>query len=612
MRPNEVCEDLLTLGVKKIEREEKKGIHVAFETKAGLNAQIPCGVLIYDRQSGECLRRHVFPEENVIGNVRYDFIEDIDVDKISYLFFEGEAIWTDVGAGAYIVEGKYGDRKAADDYRAVPIEHVYDWEDVSRPNLAYSESILYCLHVRGFTKHESAGVMGGGTFLGVQEKLDYLKDLGITTLELQPCYEFDEAEKNRFVVSSEHKVLNNLNYWGYKEACYYAPKRHYAFSEDTAKEFKDLVKACHKNKMEVIMQFYFPDTVPRAEIPKILRYWSYHYQVDGFHIKGDHLPLQELITDPYLAECKIMHHYLPEGAVKACNGLKKRFGIYDEKYMYTMRRFLKGDENVIRDALAVMCRCSSEAGVVNYFSNYYGFTMMDMVSYNRKHNEANGENNRDGADYNFTWNCGEEGPSKKRNVLKLRKKQLYNAFGMLMLSQGTPLLFMGDEFGNSQGGNNNPYGQDNETTWLNWSEKTANKDLFHFVKSLIAFRRENKVFHMDRECSMTDEKSVGYPDLSYHNHAAWRPELNEESRHIAFMLCGDYAEGNEGQLWYVALNMHWEPQEFALPKLPVGAVWEKCLTTESTEGLLAYGEAGVRDKTVVVAPRSIAVYCARM
>jgi glycogen operon protein len=180
---------------------------------------------------------------------------------------------------------------------------------------------------------------------------------------------------------------------------------------------------------------------------------------------------------------------------------------------------------------------------------------------------------------------------------------------MLMLSQGTPLLFMGDEFGNTQFGNNNPYCHDDEITWLNWTDKSTNKELFAFVKSLIDFRRKNKVFRQDAKCKMTDYMSVGYPDLSYHNQVAWMPKISDESRHIAMMLCGDYAKGNEGQLWYVAFNMHWEPQEFALPKLPVGHSWEKCLTTESTEGILAYGSAGTRDKTVIIAPRSIAVYC---
>ena len=130
--------------------------------------------------------------------MRYDFIEGVDLANASYLFFEGEKVWTDVRAGAYMVEGRYGEKKAKDDYKALSVEHVYDWEGVSRPHLTYSESILYCLHVRGFTKHESAGVIGGGTFRGIMEKLEYLKDLGITTLELQPCYEFDEEGLKEF------------------------------------------------------------------------------------------------------------------------------------------------------------------------------------------------------------------------------------------------------------------------------------------------------------------------------------------------------------------------------------------------------------------------------
>ena len=492
----------------------------------------------------------------------------------------------------------------------VNLNQTYDWEEVSKPNLPYSESIMYCLHVRGFTRHDSAGVIGNGTFAGIIEKLNYLKDLGVTTLELQPCYEFDEVDQ---VLQWNGEKVCRLNYWGYKEGNYYTPKRLYAFSENPVKEFKDLVKACHRKQMEVIMQFYFPDQVSRIEIPMVLRHWAYHYQVDGFHLKGDKLPLKELISDPYLTEVKLMHHYLPLDfdRKRISDGeadVEKRLAIYDESFIYTMRRFLKSDEGMVGAAMESMRRNPAKVGVVNYFSNYYGFTMMDMVSYNRKHNEANGEENRDGVDYNFTWNCGEEGKSKKRNVLKLRNKQLHNAFVLLMLSQGTPLLYMGDEFGNSQNGNNNPYCQDNEITWLNWNDKVLNKDLYNFVKSLIAFRKKNKVFHQEKECTMTDYRTFGYPDLSYHNQVAWMPKLTTQSRNIAYMLCGDYAAGNEGELWYVAINMHWEPQEFALPKLPQGAVWEKTLTTESTEGILAYGNAGISNKTVIVEPRSIAVF----
>ena len=597
----------LTLGVKMIHKEERKGIHVAFELKNSAATDSECGILLYDRETGELIKRHVIGEDQAVGNVRYDFIEDVEESDIAYLFFAGSQVWTDPNAGAYIVDGGYGHIKAYADYKAVPVEHIYDWEGEKMPSLSYAKSIMYCLHVRGFTQHESSGVTGGGTFRGVQEKLDYLNELGVTTIELQPCYEFDEVDVHHDQWGREQ--WSKLNYWGYKEAYYYAPKSLYTFSEDPVKEFKDLVKACHLRNMEVIMQFYFPESVNRAEIPQILRYWSYHYHVDGFHIMGDQLPLEEIVEDPYLARVKIMHHYLPVDKEKVEDPDKKRLAFYSEDYMHTMRKFLKSDAGVLGDAISKMRSNPKKAAVINYLSNYYGFTMMDMVSYNRKHNEANGEWNQDGADYNFTWNCGEEGPSKKRNVLKLRNKQLHNAFVLLMLSQGTPLLFMGDEFGNSQFGNNNPYNQDNEITWLNWKERTNNKDIYNFVKSLIAFRQKNTVFHQSKECTMTDYRSVGYPDLSYHDQVAWMPDINAESHNIAYMLCGDYTAENIGELWYVALNMHWDAKEFGLPKLPVGYKWEKYLTTESTEGLIAYGTAGTRDKSVIVAPRSIAVYC---
>ncbi len=601
MQTNEAVKVPLTLGVKKVNQEEKQGIHVAFEVRPEAIHESECGILLYDRESGELLKRHVIDQDHAMGHVKYDFIEDMDYSDIAYLFFAGDQVWTDTKAGAYIVQGRYGHKKDASDYKAIPVEHVYDWENVEKPRLSYSESIMYCLHVRGFTRHESAGVACNGTFRGIVEKLDYLQELGITTIELQPCYEFDEAEVWR--------DCDRLNYWGYKQGYYYAPKSLYAFTEDSVGEFKDLVKACHQRKMEVILQFYFPDTVNRGEISGILRYWSCYYQVDGFHIMGNQLPLREIIEDPYLSDIKIMHHYLPLERTSIKSDQKNRLALYGEDYLYTMRRFLKSDAGMLADAILKMRRNPDQTGVINYFSNYFGFTMMDMVSYNRKHNEANGEDNRDGADYNFSWNCGEEGASKKRNVVKLRKKQLHNALVMLMLSQGTPLLFMGDEFGNSQLGNNNPYNQDNDITWLNWRDKSSNKDLYNFVKSLIAFRKRNKVFHQDKECTMADYRSVGYPDLSYHDQVAWMPQILPESRSIAFMLCGDYTEENAGELWYVAINMHWEPQEFGLPRIPADCEWEKCLTTESTEDLMTYESAGA--KSVIVAPRSIAVYYVR-
>ena len=154
-----------------------------------------------------------------------------------------------------------------------------------------------------------------------------------------------------------------------------------------------------------------------------------------------------------------------------------------------------------------------------------------------------------------------------------------NAFTLLMLSQGTPFFFMGDEFGNSQKGNNNPYCQDNDITWLNWKDLNKNQEMYTFVKELIALRKSTGVFHLPKECMIMDYKSCGSPDISYHGSEAWKPSWEHYSRHIGFMLCGEYAEGCEGSFYYVAVNMHWEDHDFALPKLPKNKKWKKLMTT---------------------------------
>lgn len=247
-------------------------------------------------------------------------------------------------------------------------------------------------------------------------------------------------------------------------------------------------------------------------------------------------------------------------------------------------------------------------------ANTNGFTMMDMVSYDTKHNEKNGENNQDGNSYNFSWNCGVEGPTKRKKVLELRKKQLYNAFLMLFLSQGTPLLLAGDEFGNSQGGNNNAYCQDNEVSWLNWNLLKTNRDLFEFVKAVIAFRKAHPVFHMKKEPMVMDYLSCGHPDVSYHGVKAWRPEFENFRRQIGIMYCGSYgtkADGSQDDSFYVVYNMHWEPHEFDLPNPPRGQSWHLAFNTAAREAggrFEAGAEPEVKEKHFLVPPRTIVVF----
>ena len=268
-----------------------------------------------------------------------------------------------------------------------------------------------------------------------------------------------------------------------------------------------------------------------------------------------------------------------------------------------MRPFLKGDGCMLEKVQRRMRENPLKCGRINYFTNYNGFTMMDMVSYNDKHNEANGEDNRDGNPYNQSWNCGEEGPSKKRQVNALRSRQYKNAMSMLFLSQSTPLIFMGDEFGNSQKGNNNPYCQDNEITWLNWKDKEKHKELYQFTEKIIALRKAHPILHNRKELRLMDYYAYGYPDLSYHGAEAWLAAKGSNDRQIGMLYCGKYAKINkrfDDDFFYVALNMHWEPKELALPKLPKGMTWELCYTTGS--------EPELCEMVLKVPPRTVAVY----
>ena len=571
-----------------------------------------CGVVLFDRESGKEVNRYAFDAKNQIGSVYYMVLEDFDTEKLSYLFYEKDELVSDKKAKCIIGNFEYGLPKEEAAYKAGFGCDSYDWEQDVFPGLTYEESIGYCMHVRGFTKHSSSGVKAKGTFAGIIEKISYLKDLGITTLELQPAYEFNECpekvsnEVSGAILKSENK---KLNYWGYQDAYYYCPKKTYAASKDAGTEFKNLVKALHKNSMEIVMQFYFPTDFCRSEIIHILRFWHMNYHVDGFHLLGEGLTIKDIATDPFLSKTKIWYEQFPMAEISSALEVPKypHLAVYNDGYLYDMRKFLKGDEGTLYNAMKQMRSKPKTHGVVNYFTNYYGFTMADLCSYERKHNEENGEDNRDGNDCNYSWNCGAEGPTRKKQVLLLREKQMKNAFTLLFLSQGMPLIFMGDEFGNSQKGNNNPYCQDNEITWLNWKDLIKNQKLTEYFKGLIALRKENQIFRMPKECMIMDYKACGFPDLSYHGEEAWKPSWEHYVRHIGFMLCGRYEKEPRELFYYVAVNMHWEEHEFALPKLPKGMQWEVSVSTEETKVSGAVATEVQADKKVILAPRSIQI-----
>ena len=381
-------------------------------------------------------------------------------------------------------------------------------------------------------------------------------------------------------------------------------------------ELKNLIAALHRSRIEVILQFAFPADTSERLIREVLEFWSLSYHVDGFHLLGAQIGIRDLAEDPFLKDVKLW----TENADSCMQSMadpygkteKRRLAVVSREFCDTMRCFLKGDENMLSAFLQQMRSNPAGYARINYLAGHGGFRLADVVSYERRHNEANGENNQDGETYNCSWNCGEEGDTGHRSILSLRAKLIRNALCFLLFAQGTPFLFMGDEYGKSGGGNNNPYCQDNEVTWLQWHLGARQKRQLLFTRSLIALRLSHPVLHRQAECRIMDTINCGYPDLSYHGREVWKPDYSYYVRHIGMMLCGLYEKNGSAadDSFYLAFNMHWESHTFALPKLQDGFAWRLLLDTEKQQtGLL---QAGRPEKAellqAAVAPRCIRIY----
>lgn len=545
------------------------------------------GIILIDKKTGE-KQRVPFGRGNRTGNVASVRIKNLRYENYDYNFYSGDEEFVDPYAMRVIGNEQYGEKDEDSYYlRGGIVTDDFDWGCETGVCTPYDKSLIYLLHVRGFTADGSSGVKSKGCFRGVTEKIPYLKSLGITAVELMPCYEFEEFEFPTDKDKEIGKILGRevkgkLNYWGYKKGFYFAPKAGYSDTGNPVNEFKQLVKKLHENKIEVIMQFYFPDYVKQGTIVDALRFWLTVYHVDGFHIKGNNIPITFIATEPIFANTKIWYDYIPVNDIYEYTDKPAYVNLatYSDDYMYRMRRFLKGDEDCLKDVIPLIRENGYNCGKINFFTNYYGFTLNDLVSYERKHNEDNGENNADGCDLNFSWNCGVEGNTRKNSVLALRRKQIKNALAMLFMSQGVPLIFMGDEFLNSQQGNNNPYCLDNEVTHLVWPSSKASKEMTEYFKKLSLLRKESFGEFLGNDYTMVDRDNIGYPDLSYHGEEAYRADTAPYVRHLGIM----YANKKDGMvtLLFTAFNMHWQDKEFALPKLPVGAKWDKMFETDES------------------------------
>ena len=472
----------------------------------------------------------------------------------------------------------------------------FNWGDDAAPGIPLSDMIIYKLHVRGFTMSKGSGVLAKGTFRGLAQKIPYLRELGINAVELMPVYEWSDELKGR--TGRELKDMPKKNYWGYAEKnCYFAPKQLFSSKEDSVTEFKRTVKALHEAGIEVILEMYFPGDADRLTALSALHFWKMVYHVDGFHVIGAGVPKEALAQDPLLARTKLFFDWIDIGRVYQGKAPKTRhIAICNGYYQSEARRFLKGDAGV-SEAFRMTQRANPAThAVVHYVANVDGFTLADAVSYNARHNEDNGENGADGTSDNNSWNCGVEGRTRKLPVIELREKQIKNALAYVLLSQGVPLIYAGDEFGNTQGGNNNAYASDNAVGWVSWRLAKRNKSITEFVKSLIAFRKEHGILHTEQELRGNDYRGYGIPDVSWHDTKAWYTDQSAESRSYAVMYNGAYAKKSDGSsddIIYVCYNAHWECHTFALPQLPSGMLWKTLFSTDEA-GLLKAREGFVR------------------
>ena len=583
-----------------------EGMNFAAEVLPGSEASL----VLY--QKGSVVPSREIPFTERTGKICTLLVSGLNTKKYEYNFrIDGKIIQDPFAYGICGREqfGVPGNGEKGDQIRCTFLtEKEYDWEEDQFPDIPYRDLILYKVHVRGYTKQQKIAQKRRGTFCGLKDMIPYWKELGVNAVVLMPAYEFMElpdpdGESGHMI--TENRNCERVNYWGYVKGFYFAPKRSYCATREPENEFRDLVKALHKAGMECMMELYFSGGTSPLTALRAAWFWRNYYHVDGFHFMGDGVPVELLAGDPILYGAKKLFQNL---SVSAEDEMSAEC---TEAFQKDMRRYLKSDEGMLPATEYHIRHIRNAGGTVHYMASQDGFTLYDAVSYNYRHNEANGENNQDGSEYNYSWNCGIEGPTRKFAIKKMREQQIKNAFLMLLLSQGTPVIYGGDEFCNSQNGNNNAWCQDNPVGWTDWKALRKNKKIFEFVKEAIAFRKAHPVLHMEKEPKGSDYLAKGFPDISFHGERAWYLNQENTSRLLGVMYCGSYAkkeDGSEDDFIYVGYNFHWENRTIALPNLPEGMIWKKTADTSDTEeGDFFREREESYKKNIEINPRTIVV-----
>jgi glycogen operon protein len=565
--------------------------------------------------------------------------------------FDPAAILLDPAATAVSGGACWGQSREPDQRhtirRSLFIRRAFNWQEDVPPRTPLEDSIIYELHVRGFTCHPTSGSARPGTFAGLTEKIPYLQELGVTAVELLPIHEFDE---NDCPFSNPFTGERLRNFWGYNSIAFAAPKASYASrgsQHDQVIEFREMVRAFHQAGIEVILDVVFNHTgegnergrtysvrgldnelyyllapegsylnfsgcgntvncnhpIVRQLIMDCLRYWVADMHVDGLRfdlasvLGRDYLgnvlvepPVVESIAeDGVLADTKLIAEPWDAAGLYQVGQFPygRRWSEWNGQYRDDVRRFWRGEPGLAGNLATRLCGSAdlyeqtgrSPYHSINFITSHDGFTLSDLVTYDHKHNEANGEENRDGLNENFSWNCGWEGPTRDPKILAVRRRQARNLIATLLLSQGVPMLLAGDEFLRTQAGNNNAWCQDNETSWVDWTLAAQNKGFLRFVRELIALRKRHPALRRRRFLRGTGPTGSLEPDVTWHGIEPDEPDFSADSLWLAYVLDGSQTGREPDEDFYVACNAGAEPLAFQIPRSPSGRLWRRVIDT---------------------------------
>jgi glycogen operon protein len=585
--------------------------------------------------------------------------------------------WDYVSAFGYDVASDRKDLVPSkqDNSKSVPkcifLNEPFDWMGDKLPQHSWSDTLIYELHIRGFTILSNMDVAHPGTYRGLIEKIPYIKSLGVTAVELMPVQEFNE-----YSVTQRNPLTNAQlkNYWGYDPVSFFAVKASYSSAGGMGQqkiEFKEMIRAFHQADIEVILDVVFNHTaegdelgptfslrgidnavayaladdrryyknysgtgnsinashpVMREHILAALRYWTVEMHVDGFRFDeatvldrdsygnpvGNASLLERIAEDPILSRVKIIAEaWDAAGAYEVGSFSERRWATWNGHFRDDVRRFWRGDDGMLglfASRIGGSADIYSHSGKgpessINFVTSHDGFTMNDLVSYNKKHNEENGENNLDGENANHSENNGFEGATKDTKIESIRERQIKNFLLTLLVSRGVPMLLGGDEFRRTQGGNNNPYCQDNETSWIDWSGLERHQDIHRFTQGMIAFRRAHPVL----------SKMVFYTDteIRWFNHQGELPKWTDSrEKHFGCMIYED-----EPHAICLLFNAGEDGIDFHLPDMMPEMQWLLAADTsnETPDGLLAPGKETplIYPRTYLLNPISSAILIAR-